>query len=332
MMRVNKITSKSSISTWLTVLFTFSLLILLGFSELFQNTTQNKKSLGLLSNPIRADIMANIKTIRIKNRMGSFTLNQQNGQWILKEPRVMPAHVDTINQVLEALNNVQVDTIHQYEPINIQNFSLDNPIMVIDLYSKLEEKLQIKVGLINPINNTSYLTVEGQKTIFQIEVLKHGIELKSLSDFIESSIFSPPVNQISQFHLFHRGQRESHNSLVLKGNEWTSKRYKKINNEAVKKKLNNILNIKTHMIVDKQDEKLQNFISNYLKDPLYTIKVTTKNNKNITYNITGLIKALPELKLDKRQYFIMTASDRQYPYIIDKQYLDEFIIRYSQIK
>lgn len=331
-MNIQNLTSKSYLSTWLTALFAFSLLILLGFSEFFQNTTQDKKTLDLLANPIRADIMANIKTIRIKNRMGSFMLNQQNGQWILKEPRVMPAKMKTINQVLESLKNVKVDTIHQYEPINIQNFSLDNPIMILDLYSKLEESLKIKIGLINPINNSSYLTVSGNKTIYQIEMLKHGIELKNLSDFIESSIFSSAVKEVKEFHLFRRGLKESQNSLIIKGNEWTSKRYKKISNSSVNKKLTKILTMKTHMIVDKQDEKLQNFISNYIQNPLYTIKIKTKNDKNITYNITTLIKALPELKLEKRQYFIMTASDRQYPYIITKDFLNDFIIRYKDLK
>ena len=331
-MKTANFTSKSSMASWLTLTMALSLFVLLGFSEFFQNITQDKKTLDLLSNPIRADIMANIQTIRIKNRIGNFTLSQQDGQWLLKEPRVMPAKIKTINQILEALKSVNINTIHQYEPINIQNFSLDRPIMVIDLYSKLEETLQIKVGLINPINNTSYITVSGNQTIYQIELLKNNIELFNLSDFIESSIFSTPVDEVAEFHLFRRGVAESHNSIIKKGEEWISKRYKKMTKENVDKKLNNIFNIKTHMIVDKQDEKLQNFISNYIETPLYTIKIKTKNNKNISYQITSLIKALPELKLNKRQYFIMTASDRQYPYIIEKQYLDEFIIRYSDLR
>lgn len=331
-MKVAKFTSKSSVASWLSFIMMLSLLVLLGFSEFFQNTTQDKKTLDLLSNPIRADIMANIKTIRIQNRIGNFTLNQQNNQWILKEPRVMPAKVETINKILEALKNVNINTIHQYEPINIQNFSLDRPIMVIDLYSKLEETLQINVGLINPINNTSYITVSGNDTIFQIELLKNNIELFNLSDFIESSIFSTPINDIANFSLFRRGTNEAHNSLTKKGVEWSSKKYKTISNKSVEKRLNKLFNIKTHMIVDKQDEKLQNFISNYTQSPLYTIKIKTTSNKNITYQITSLIKALPELKLSKKQYFIMTASDRLYPYIIEKQYLKEFVLRYSELR
>jgi hypothetical protein len=331
-MKVAKFTSKSSVASWMSFIMMLSLLVLLGFSEFFQNTTQDKKTLDLLSNPIRADIMANIKTIRIQNRIGNFTLNQQNNQWILKEPRVMPAKVETINKILEALKNVNINTIHQHEPINIQNFSLDRPIMVIDLYSKLEETLQINVGLINPINNTSYITVSGNDTIFQIELLKNNLELFNLSDFIESSIFSTPIKDIANFSLFRRGASEAHNSLTKQGVEWSSKKYKKISNKSVEKRLNKLFNIKTHMIVDKQDEKLQNFISNYTQSPLYTIKIKTTSNKNITYQITSLIKALPELKLSKKQYFIMTASDRQYPYIIEKQYLKEFVLRYSELK
>ena len=221
--------------------------------------------------------------------------------------------------------------LHQYEPINIQTYSLDTPILVIDLYSKLDDQLKIKIGLVNPISNTSYMTIGNHKTIFQTEIIKNHIELMDLSDFFESHIFSMPLNEITSFELYRRGSKVSVNKLTKKGQNWKSKMYRSITNKNVDAKLNSILNIKTHTIIDEQDEKLKTFLKNYMDNPLYTIKIKS-GKKEVTYKISSLINALPKLKLEKRQYFIMLASDRQFPYIIKKESLDKFYMRYSQIR
>jgi hypothetical protein len=327
-----KIFNKHYLASWLTMLFGFSLLVLVVFSEFFQNTAQDKLSLDLLTNPIRADIVANIKTIRIQNRLGTYTLNHENNQWLLKEPRVMPANMRTVNNILETLSLVKIETIHQYEPINLENFSLNKPVLTIDLFSKLDESLTLNVGLVNPIDNTSYLTVSGKQTIYQIEVLKNSLEILGLTDFIETSIFSSSIDEVAQFHLYQANQKESLESLTFDQDQWVSKRYKGISQVAAKDKLLKILSIKTHMIVDKIDNEIQNFIDNYLQNPLYQITIKTKNDRTIQYKISHVIKAIPELKIDKGLYFIMTSSDRQYPYIIDKNFLEEFVIRYKDIK
>lgn len=330
-MNIESINKSSYISSWLLGVFIFALVVLLGFSELFQSQNKNSKSLDLLSNPIRADILANLKTMRLKNRLGSYTLTQNDGVWVLKEPRLMPANTIVINKILDSLKNVNIHTVHQYEPINISNFSLDNPIMAIDLYSELDEQFKINIGLINPINNTSYMTVSEQKTIFQTDILMNDLQSMELADFIDSYIFSVPLASVLKLEMFQRGIAASINKLTRKNEDWKSKKYNTISNISVNKKINSLLKVKTHMIIDTQDEKIQTFIQNYMDKPLYKIKLTSKN-KDITYKVSSLISALSELKLEKRQYFLMTASDRKYTYVIQKEYLSKFQIRYSDLK
>lgn len=325
------VSKRAYISSWLLGSFAMALLILLVFNELFQTESKKNNKLDFLNNPIRADILANIKTIRIKNRLGSYTLTKDSDQWFLKEPRLMPANARTIQLILNSLEEVNVRTIHEFEPINISNFSLDNPIMVLDLYTELDEQFKVNIGLVNPINNTSYMTVSNQKTIYQTDVIKSDIQSMQLADFIDSSIFSADIKDITEFEIFHRGIASSYNHLELKNGTWESKKYKTIQNESVEKKLSSILNIKTHMIIDRQDEELITFINNYLDKPLYTIKIKT-NSKEITYKVSSLVNAISELKIEKRQYFLMSASDRKYTYLIQKDNLNNFIIRYSDLK
>jgi hypothetical protein len=330
-MNIESINKTSYISSWLLGIFIFALLILLGFSELFQSESQNNKSLNLLSNPIRADILANLKTIRLKNRLGSYTLTSVDGHWILKEPRLMPANSLAINKILNSLKSVNIHTVHEFEPINISNFSLDNPIMAIELFSELDEQFKINIGLINPINNTSYMTVSEKKTIFQTDILKNDLQSMELADFIDSYIFSVPLVSVLEFEIFQRGIAASRNKLTKKQDEWKSKKYNTISKLSVDKKITSILKVKTHMIIDTQNEKIQTFIQNYMDKPLYTIKLKSKN-KDITYKVSSLINAISDLKLEKRQYFLMTASDRKYTYVIQKEYLNNFQIRYSDLK
>lgn len=330
-MDIQNINKSSYISSWLLGIFSLALFVLVGFSELFQSESKKNKSLDILNNPIRADILANLKTIRLKNRLGSYTLTHNDDGWILKEPRLMPANKTTVNNILDSLKNVNIHTVHEYEPINISNFSLDNPIMAIDLYSELDEQFQVNIGLINPINNTSYMTVSEQKTIFQTDILMNNLQSMELADFIDSHIFSSDIREIEKFEIFQRGNSTSRNLLSKSSGTWKSKKYNSITDSSVDSKLNKILKVRTHMIIDRQDTKIQNLIQNYMDNPLYTIKISAKD-KEIVYKVSSLIGAISEFKLEKRQYFLMNASDRKYTYVIHKDFLNEFFIRYSDLK
>lgn len=324
--------SRSLLSTWFCLFFFVMLALYVMFIEFFQDNRVKQSIENLTNNPVREDILTNIDSIRFKNRIGKFTLTNENKNWVLKEPRVMPANKSTVKKIIDSLKDISVHTIHELEPINIQSFSLDKPTLEIDLFTKLDEKVTIKVGIINPINNTSYLSVSGQKRIYQINLFKNSFESLELSDFIDSRIFSTPLEDIKNFKIFHGKIKEAFNNLSFDGNHWKSKKYNTISDDSTQSTLNSILNINTHMIIDKMDNKLSTFIKNYFDSPLYRVELTTKSNEVISYTITTNIKAITELKLEKRQYFLMKASDRPYPYVINKSYLSNFLIRYSHLK
>ncbi|MEX0798617.1 MAG: DUF4340 domain-containing protein [Bacteriovoracaceae bacterium] len=325
--------TRNYVSSWLLAAFTLGLFSLLAFSEIFQNVVTDDANFDSFSDPIKADILANIKTIRLKNRLGKFTVTlNENGQWFLIEPRKMPAPLKTIEKIIQSLDNLSIYTLHQKEPINLQSFSLDRPIAIMDLYTKLDERIQVKIGLVNPINNTSYMTISNHDIIFQTNTLKHKLELLELSDFLDSNIFSQNLADVKELSVFRGNNRESSNSLLKTSEGWQSKRYRVIRDQSVEKTIAGILGVKSHMIVDSKNEKIINFMDNYLKNPLYRINIKTKDGKSAVYTATNLLNSLPDLKIEKRQYFIMKSSERQYPHLIHKDYLQRFQIRYNDLK
>lgn len=332
-MEIIRQNTKNHISTWLLVVFSVGLLGILAFSEIFQNAVKRDKNMDTFADPIKADIIANVKTIRLKNRLGKYTITlTDSGQWQLVEPRKMPSPEKTIDSILDSLKQISVHTLHKKEPINLKSFSLDNPIAILDLFTKLDEHIEVKIGLVNPINNTSYMTISNQDIIYQTNALSSRLESMRLGDFIDSQIFGHKVSDIKEFEIYRGKNSESSNRLKRGISGWESKRYRSISNDSVEGAIDSILRIKSHMIVDSQEEDLKKLLENYLKNPLYRVVVKTIDGNETTYSVSPLVRSIPELKIEKRQYFLIQASDREYPHLISKDYLGLFSLRYKDLK
>lgn len=324
--------TRSFVSTWFSLIFFILLTLYLGFIEFFQDSRIEISAKNLLTNPVQSDFLEKVHVIRFKNRLGQFALKKEQSDWILYEPRTIPAKSDTVNAILKELEKLKIQTIHEFEQINIKSFSLDSPVIEIDLNTKQMNQLNIKFGIFNRIDETSYMTVSGHNMIFQTEILKNSLESLELSDFIDSNVFSINANEITRVSIYHGKSNDPYNVLEFKNDNWLSKRYKTISNENTFKTLSKLLNIKSHMIVDKTNDELKSFINNYLASPLYRIVIQTKNGRTLNYKVSTLTKAINELKIEKRQYFIMSASNRPYPFLISKTFLDRFLIRYNNLR
>ena len=324
--------TRSFVSTWFSLIFFILLTLYLGFIEFFQDSRIEISAKNLLTNPVQSDFLEKVHGIRFKNRLGQFALKKEQSDWILYEPRTIPAKSDTVNAILKELEKLKIQTIHEFEQINIKSFSLDSPVIEIDLNTKQMNQLNIKFGIFNRIDETSYMTVSGHNMIFQTEILKNSLESLELSDFIDSNVFSINANEITRISIYHGKSNDPYNVLEFKNDNWLSKRYKTISNENTFKTLSKLLNIKSHMIVDKTNDELKSFINNYLASPLYRIVIQTKNGRTLNYKVSTLTKAINELKIEKRQYFIMSASNRPYPFLISKTFLDRFLIRYNNLR
>ena len=323
--------TRNLISTLFTLILTFLLLFYLIYIEFFQDNRDQVSAANLLRNPISNSTLKNTVSLRLKNRIGSYSIKKEKTKWILQDPLVQ-ARQETIDLIIKALKDIKIYTVHEYEPINFESFNMHEPLIEIDLYTKLLEKYNIKIGRMNYLNNTTYMTVSGSDHIFQTDLLKGSLETLGLSDFIDSRIFSPEIKNIKKFQVFKENQKTPSLQFVQTEKNWTLRNYGRASSKKIQDKILTILNIKAYKIVDKIDEDVANFIENYLKNPIYVIKVELNNGEKIEYKISSLTKELPELKLEKRQYFLIRASNNRYTYIIDKTYLNELQIRKKDLK
>lgn len=326
-----KTKTKSYVSSWLLVFFTLFLLALMAYSQFFRKSERQSGVNSQIEAPIKPDILANIKSIRIKNRLNSLTLTEENNQWMLTDPRYLVAKKERVLSILEALKNINVKNLHHFDPINLANFSLDRPLMSLRLFTKLDEEESLHFGLINPISNTTYLQVEGRKTIYQINILSDKIEALELSDLVDSKIFSLEANDIISLQIFKERSKYSLGEFKNEEGQWKFSRYQNNDQIKVKKILQSIIDMKAHLILDQVSESTQKAIDNYISNPAYTIIVKTADHE-FTYYVSALIKELGDIKLEKRQNFLMTSNAQKYPYVFHKDNLDLFEIKQSELR
>ena len=119
--------TRSLVSTWFSLIFFLLLIFYLGFIEFIQDSQNTKLAVDLLNHPIRFDVLNNVNSMKFKNRIVSTTVKKENTAWVMQEPRIIPAKKVTIDRIINTLKSIKVRTIHEFEPINIQSFSLDHP-------------------------------------------------------------------------------------------------------------------------------------------------------------------------------------------------------------
>src|SRR5690606_11305733 len=107
-------------------------------------------------------------SIKLTNRLGTFELSRHNKtDWNLTSPRLMPAKPSTIQELIKDLSSLKILKVHRNDALNTSNFSLDNPLISLVLKTELEEEITMKLGLINPIDNSAYISLSSADLIYQ---------------------------------------------------------------------------------------------------------------------------------------------------------------------
>lgn len=322
--------SRKQFSTLILGFFSITLLLLISFSEIFQTSPILLNEDDFSGGPIDIKLLSRLDSINLTNRLGTFELARQNkSDWFLTTPRMMPAKTATIQELIKALSSLKVIKVLKNDALNVSSFSLDNPLVSIEMETELEEQIDLKLGLINPIDNSAYITVSSSDMIFQVEAPNIRLEALELGSFIDSRVFSVNFEDVIEFQVMRNSSTPWIKLSHTKG-EWESSRFKNITPIGVKNSISKILNSQAHMIIDKKSEELDQIIENYLKKPLYTIVVKT-SEKELTYRVSSLVTTLPDIKIEKRMYFLMDASDRKYPYLLQKDHLNSFSIQYKDL-
>ena len=112
--------------------------------------------------------------------------------------------------------------------------------------------------------------------------------------------------------------------MTRKEKVWKNSRGKVAEDSAIVNFLKELQSIKSHVILDSVNQKLKDKIDFHMKTPLYVIEVGDIYGQIVKYSISGPLRTLPGLKIEKWKNFLVTVSNIPFTYLLNGDVLKTF--------
>ncbi len=328
-MLINLEIKKSTASTWMLGIFSFIILLTGIYSDFFQAPTELTPEMSTYQSLFKPGQILGVQQIILKNNLGTFHFEKSNNlpdtKWVMISPRTLPANTTLIKNILNDLNNVKIRNVHEMDAINISNYSLDNTSIEVTLIGSNEKSATLKFGLVNPLDNSTYVSLSDQQAIYHIDNIGMSLNTLNLGSFVDTRIFTFTPSEVTQMTIY-KGTKEKRNirfTLSKEKTQWSGKQYKNLKLEAVQDYLSDLADLRSTLILDKTSEGLEKEINTYFEKPAYQVEIKTLE-QTYDYSITVPVNKLSDIKLERWQSFMIKASNRNHPVIVSKKFLNLF--------
>jgi hypothetical protein len=274
------------------------------------------------------DLLPVIK-ISLKNKSGIFIFERieknQISPWHMTSPRNVTANSVFIEKLFNSLATIKIKNVFPSDQITLSNFSLEKPNATLVFESNGPRKtINIDIGLLNTIDNTTYIRISGKNSIYQTQVPSVSLENATILDLIESKIFSIDLESINSFKITFNKKISLGFNIHKKSNSWVNNEDLPLIQDKVEEYFQELSTIKSSFVLDSQTDQQKKQISYLIRSPEITLTALDNNKNLITYRISSLISSFPDLDLKNGPYFLVTISNNQTAYIVKKEFLDLF--------
>jgi hypothetical protein len=321
---------KQKLTNWMLVVFTLVIAVMALYTEIFQKRAIDIDYSNIYTNPFSEIFIKTATQIEIINRMGDFKLQKMQTNWSLTHPRKLPANRRQINEMLSSLRKILIKRVYPKDKINIQNFSLNNPLAKINLTSDINS-ITMEIGLINPINQSAYITFSNIDKIFQINIINYSFESAVIADLIDTGVFSFETANLEQIKIFRGLQKAPFFNIKKMGKIWSDNKNKLLDPDKVQQLITSLRALKSSIILDSISDKSQELLNRAFTRPMYVIELKEFDHK---YKITvsNILYRTADLKIEKKNYVAIKTSDKDYPILLPKDYLYLFNQRHSKLR
>jgi hypothetical protein len=312
---------RPSISTFLVVFFFLILMFLGVFAEVFESQTPEVDLAQIYANPVPVAEISRLKTLRLTNKQGSFLFENThpegllNGPWQMVEPQSLRVKGDVVKKIVETLNVIRVRNFHLLEPINLTSYSLDNPTLSLIFTNSKTKSYEIKIGLINPIDNSAYMQLSSQDQIYQIDPLEMALESYDLAQLVESKVLAINMESLASLEIY--GQSTLNLKLMRKDDQWVDQNGAPLAEAKVRRFIEKLEDMKSFSILDNLSVEQKEHMAKVMASPAYGLKlITNQGVRNYLIaesgNIPGIEKSAETYSLssEERQSFVLITRDQ----------------------
>lgn len=315
---------KVSFSSSIIAFFFLTLCISAFFSQLYQNPKNLHKGLKVgLNLPFTGDLETT-KKITLKNRLGEFRFERNDLGWRLISPRQLPAREESLNYIFSSIKDIKVKNAFPLDSLGESSFSLNSPFIEVSLLSNELKTQTIKFGMIDSKNNSTYVGISGKNIIFQVESFQFPFEKLDLMDFIDPRIFHFSHLKISSIKIFEGEKTVPILSLIQREGKWFGRNGQPLSQSKVEDFFKDLNALKSEIILDQLSDELKQKISESLQKPIFVVEIQDNGNNKHYFQVSLVSNSIPDLKIDKKESFIVSLRDSQQQYLLSKRFLDIF--------
>ncbi len=317
------------------VVFFFLILLFLGlFAEVFESRTPEVDLAQIYANPIPVIELQHVKSMRLTNKQGNFLFENTSpegnlsGPWQMVEPQSLRVKGDVISKTVDTLNVVRVRNFHPLEPINITSYSLDNPTLTLTFTTLKGKSYELKVGLINPIDNSAYLSLSSQNQIYQIDPFEMALESYDLAQLVESKVLALNPEAIASVEIYGRNGLDL--KVLKKDGMWVDQNGVTLSSTKVERLFSRLEDLKSSSILENLNTDQQNFMEKSMANPLYTLKIIS--NTGVRSYVVGEISgSIPGMNLGSSNYALSSEEKKSFV-LIEKDQIKVFSIKTQELK
>lgn len=280
--------------------------------------------------------LESIIRISLKNKSGEYIFERvdknPDSAWHMVSPQNIFANSIFIEKLFSSLNIIKTKKMLANTPTNISNFSLDKPTAILTLTDDLGKKIILQVGIMNTIDNSTYLKVSEKTEIFHVEAPTISLENTTLADLIESKIFEVDIKTIISFKLYKRLSLTAQFEIAKKNNEWISPNDRKLDPIRLEDILNDFFKLKSTFVLDKPSEAQKKQLNTLEKNPNYILRMLKSDSEQLTYTISEPITSLVDVDLKNEAHFIISTNISSNIYIVKADALNLFEIKNDILK
>lgn len=312
------------VSMIVTLLFTVVLFFAALLTELFQaplNVTLDLNHFRLLFSP---ESFSDTTKFSLKNRIGTVSLIRigQSDRWSITEPTPLPANGEIIQKLINTLRTIKVKETHSNDAINLTNYALSAPAIELSLTNGKGETTKLSFGLVNPIDNSTYLLDSSVKLIYQIDNILPYFERVSLPDFIDERPLPFTLADFKSIKIF-RGEKslrfelfkDISGTLFLKPNV-------PLKETHITNSLKSIFEMKSQKILDATESS--KLLEGQLKQSYLTIDLELESSGMQNFKVSQFLSEIPEQKIERGTVFAVTNTKSGHIYLVNKDFFKNF--------
>jgi hypothetical protein len=221
-----------------------------------------------------------------------------------------------ISKIVEAFSAVRVRNFHRLEPINLSSFSLDNPTLLINFTTPSNKNYEIKIGLINPIDNSAYMVLSGNDQIYQIEPIELALENYDLSKLADAKILTINSDSLQSLELYQRGSVQLKLNKLNEG--WIGPNGEVFSNDKVSKFFAELELMKSFSVLDKLSNDQLQFMQQNLTNPQFGVKIISERGIK-SYLISKLKNKIPDMDVPVQDTYIFSSEEKKSFILINKE-------------